>query len=800
MPTLADFFNRRTIALILAGCVGSLSACATDADSPTRTSATSSNAMKASMSASIRNPEFLRQFAETRRFSLGKPTNIRLSPDGKSVLFLRSKARDRVQDLYEFDVATKTERVLLTSDTILGGAAENLSPEELARRERMRLTARGITSYSLSKDGSTILVPLSDRLFLVNRATKAVRELKSTAGFPIDAQLSPDATKLACVRNGDLYLFDLTTGGPNGQEQRLTFSGSDSISNGTAEFAAQEEMDRLRGFWWSPDSSSILYQQTDTTGMEVFTISDPANPGKPAQTWPYPRTGTKNADVRFKIVNLKAASGESGAVSIAWDRERYPYVARVGWSKDAPPTMLVQNRPQTEQVLLAIDPATGSSQRLLIENDPAWINLAIGPKWLPGGKQFLWMTEQGEAGKVSAGADTRWNLQLRNRDGSLAKTLVNDAINLDGLAGVTSGSVWVSGGQDPRQSHLFRVPLDGSSPPAQITNGEGAFGAVLSDDENCPTRVMTAATSDGTESWTVVTFDPSKFDASKAGVPNGDVIVGTLTSAAEKPLVSPKPEFTTVGSRNFRAVVLGPSDMVKGRKYPVILSVYGGPGGPRVSTALWSHAYRQWLADQGFIVVELDGRGLHRRGRAWDRAWKETDTSNAQRGNLIDVALDDQVEGLKALAAKYPEMDMSRVGVTGWSFGGYFSAMATIRRGDVFAAGVVGAPVTDWIDYDTHYTERFLGTPQSNPDGYSASSVLTYASQLKRPLLLIHGTADDNVYFVHTLKLTDALFRAGKDFEFQPLTGHTHVVADPQVVATMHTKIVEFFKKTLGER
>ena len=269
------------------------------------------------------------------------------------------------------------------------------------------------------------------------------------------------------------------------------------------------------------------------------------------------------------------------------------------------------------------------------------------------------------------------------------------------------------------------------------------------------------------------------------------VIRGFSASERMSPSSSPpRLELVDAGdSLACRAAIIRPRDYRSGRHYPVIVNVYGGPHSQMVTAQPSRYLLAQWLADRGFIVVSIDGRGTPARGRTWERAIS---------GNLIDIPLGDQVSALKKLGAAHPEMDMNRVGIFGWSFGGYFTAMAVMRRPDVFRAGVAGAPVVDWHDYDTFYTERYLNLPQNNPRGYEASSVLTYAKQLERPLLIVHGTTDDNVHFVNSLKLTDALFKAGKPFEFLPLSGFTHMVADPLVTKQLYTRIAQFFERELA--
>lgn len=705
--------------------------------------------------------QFLQTFAATYRFSHGQPKGLRLTPDGSAVLFLRSGPRSFVQDLYELDVATGQERVLLTAQQILSGGEEKLSAEELARRERMRLAARGITACELSKDGTHILVPLSGKLFVVERASAKSRELPANSAFPIDPRFSPDASMVACVREGDLFITDLATNA----ERRLTSKSSPTVSNALAEFVAQEEMSRFRGYWFSPDSKLIAYQQTDTAGMETFHIADPVNPAKEPDTWPYPRPGKKNADVKLFIQPVTGGT----PIHVAWDAAKYPYLANVSWQDGAPLTILVQSRDQKEQVLYRVNHTTGQLTKLLQENDTAWINLRQDcPKWLKDGSAFLWISE-------SSG---EWQLELRNADGSLARTLTPKGFGLRGLSHFDQDSrtLFLSASSEPTETHLFRLALDANTPPQQLSSGQGSHGAVFA--EKSRAMVKTATLAEGHPSWTVLRADGSTASEVK--------------SVAELPPFIPNAQLLHLGGpRDLRAVVVRPRSFVKGKKLPVLVSVYGGPHSQTVHSTKRSYLLQQWMADQGFIVLSIDGRGTPSRGRDWEREIKN---------DVISGPLDDQIEGLRQAAARVPEMDLSRVGIYGWSFGGYFSAMAVMRRPDVFHAGCAGAPVADWLDYDTHYTERYLGVPDvaagesgTGMDIYTKNSVLTYCNDLQKPLLIIHGTADDNVYFMHALKMTGSLFRAGKDFDFLPLSGFTHMVPDPVITTRLNGRIADFF-------
>ena len=725
------------------------------------------------MNAAAADDAFLEAFAITNRFTLGRPRSFEFTPDGAKLLFLRSQARSFQQDLFEFDCATGKERVLLTAEALLGGTEEKLTAEELARRERMRMTSRGISAYSLSKDGTKVLVPLSGKLFVVDRDSGKRAELKTyTKAFPIDPRFSPDGTMVACVREGEVFINDAA----GEKEWKVTTGAGGTITNGLAEFVAQEEMSRFRGYWFSPDSRLLCFQQTDTKGMEQFSIADPADPAKTPESWPYPRAGAKNADVKLAITSVAG-----GPVTwVKWDSVKYPYVATVTWTKNAPLTVMVQNRAQTEQVLLAVDEKTGETTPLLTDTDAAWLNIHEScPKWLEDGSGFLWVSERYEGAKP--GRDFA-RLEVRNRDGSLNRVLTPpgypmlDLVALDNL----HGAAFISTATTPTRTQVARVWLKGGAEPVMVADAPGTNSVTFS--ENFETRLEAANLASGKLTWTVKLLDTS--------------VVGEVASKAEQPPFVPKIEIARVGNlvgqeRDFYAAIVRPRTFETGRKYPVIVSVYGGPGSNTVNDTPMGYLLQQWYADHGFIVVSIDGRGTPRRGRAWERA---------MHLNLIDLPLADQAQAISLLGARYAEMDVKRVGITGWSFGGYFAAMATMRMPKVFHAGVAGAPVSDWADYDTHYTERYMGMPQENEKGYRDANVLTYCKDLTVPLMIVHGTADDNVYFMHSLKMTRELFRSGRDFEFVPLAGFTHVVAEPVTVNRLQKRMMSFFAEHLGAR
>jgi dipeptidyl-peptidase-4 len=705
----------------------------------------------------------LEQIAGTLNFNLGRPAGIWVAPDGKEVLYRRSPQRSFVSDLYAFDVATGAERRLVTAESLLAGAAEHLTAEERARRERMRVVTRGITSFSASEDGARLLIPLSGRLFVLERGSTPgtaapVRELPAP-GAVLDPMLSPDGQQVAYAFDSDLYVSAVSGAAP----RRLTFRESDAIENGVAEFVAQEEMDRDHGYWWSPDSKWLAYQRSDASHVETLHVADATHPEQAPTPFRYPRVGTPNVDVTLGVVS--SAGGKT--TWIEWDRKELPYLAAVTWQKNAPLTLLVQNRAQTLQKLLAADPSTGHTRELLVERDAAWLNLDSSlPHWTPDGASFLWSTERNGS----------WELELHAADGSLLRTLLPRAAGYSSFLGLDAQrrAAWVVASPDPRQRHVLRVPLDGA-PPQALTQGETLNDARV----NEHTGVHVLATRDRRGN---ATLSVRRADDSEAGL---------LRSVAEAPAALPEPELTSVqiDGRTHHAAVLRPRSFRPGTRYPVLLSVYGGPLTTVVSLDPYAYLLDQWYADGGFVVVRADGRGTPGRGRDWERAIHK---------DLIGVPLKDQIDILRAVAAQRPELDLDRVGVTGWSFGGYFSAMAALLRPDVFHAAVAGAPVTDWRNYDTHYTERYMGLLADDPAAYDATSALTHAAELRVPLLLIHGTTDDNVYFKHSLDLAQALFRAEKPFELLPLAGFTHLVPDPVVRKALSHRVFDFFHEHLG--
>jgi dipeptidyl-peptidase-4 len=698
---------------------------------------------------------FLTAYTETAKFSLGTPTPLAISKDGV-VLFRRTPPRSRVADLYALDAKTGAERVLASADKLLAGEGEHLSDAEKARRERTRTSTRGVVYASVSDDGKTALVPLGERVFLVDVATAASREVEVGDGYPYDPRLSPDGKTIAFVRGGEVWLVP-TSGGKPRQLTRGADAGK-AIEHGVAEFVAQEELDRTRGYWWSPDSTAILYQVTDASAVDTLYVSDPRHPEAAPVPFRYPRPGRPNADVSLAIV---AVADGATPRAVTWDRARWPYLADLEWTPDGPPTLVVLDRDQYEVAVLALDPATGATRTLLSERDDAWVNVPKGaPRWLGADTGFLWMTE----------APGAWVLQLRGPDGAVKKQLTEPAFGLRSVGGVDAerGVAWVVAGPTSSEDQVWTVPLDGSA-ATQVTPAGGVHAAK----SEHGVTIITSLAAEGEVSWRVVSA-------------TGEV---PLRSTAEAPPYLPTTvlEEVEAGGLTYPAAITRPRAFDPEQRYPVLLKVYGGPHARQVLDTKRGYLLDQFYADAGFIVVRIDNRGTPGRDRAWERAIVR---------DLGTVAVADQVAALRVLGAKHAELDLDRAGVFGWSFGGYMAAMLVLQHPELFKASIAGAPVTDWALYDTAYTERYMKQPTDNADGYARANVLAYADELERPLLVIHGITDDNVHFAHTLAFIESLYLAGKRAEIVTLSS-THMVPDPKLALAQERIQLDFFRKYL---
>jgi dipeptidyl-peptidase 4 len=732
---------------------------------------------------------FPRQQARTKRFSLGAPRSFQVSPDGTRVAFLRSKSgTDPATCLWVLDLPPDADgRVsgierLVADPSVIGGGAEE-PEEEKARRERSRESAGGVVAFATDAEFTMAAFALAGQVFTASLAPDGPPAKRANAMTPaIDPRPDPIGRRVAYVCNGALRIIDPSTGidaaliGP--EEEESDGTGAGDITYGLAEFVAAEEMGRHRGFWWAPDGTAMLVARVDNAGVRRWHIADPANPGRPPAEIRYPAAGTANAEVSLLVAGL-----DGSVVPVAWDSGACPYLVAADWDAIGP-IIAVQSRDQRLTRLLAVDADSGQTSLLREDTNPHWLDIVPGVPARTADGQLVWTTiAEGKTRLLVA--DPAELADGSARPVTPPAMQVREILSVDGdtvlftasLDDPTDIGVWAY-----RSGELSRVSIDGPDGPGGPAGVDTAVRAG-------GTTVFTARSMADTGPLTRVLRSAAADEA-------GPEAVATIGSLAERPIIGrPQVEFLHAGRRQLRTALILPSWYEPGSaKLPVLMDPYGGPHMQRVTASADAYLTSQWFAEQGFAVVVADGRGTPGRGSEWERT---------VAGDFASSALDDQVDALAAVAEhcnreRLADLDLEKVGIRGWSFGGFLSALAVLRRPDVFHAGVAGAPVTDWRLYDTHYTERYLGHPDENPDNYDRSSLLDDAAKLSRPLMIIHGLADDNVVVAHTLRLSSALLAAGRPHYVLPLTGVTHMASQEEVAENLLLLQVDFLRTALG--
>lgn len=669
---------------------------------------------------------------------------VKLSPDGRSMTYIKTRADDlTITDLWIADVSGGEPRLLLDGKQ-LAPAERELSEAEKARRERAGVATRGVVDYDWDDQGKLILAPVEGDVWVYDVAAKQARQLTRTAGDEIDAKISPKGGYVSYVRDDNLYVVPLA----GGAERALTDGGTELKSWGTAEFIAQEEMDRHTGYWWSPDDRAVALAFVDQTGVDIVERPEVNATGARVVPQRYPRPGRPNARVDLYVQPLDG--GPRVKVDLGADADIY--LARVAWSKDGR-TLYVQrqSRDQRRLDLLAVDPATGRGKVILTETSPHWVDLGDDFKPLKDGT-FLWSSER----------SGYRHLYLYAADGKLVRQVTDGAWPVEKIEGLDEAArtvIFAAHKDRPGERRIYSVSYAGPAQPKPLTsaggwwtvtvaNKGGAFAGTYEDPKTPPQTALYRA--DGTRVRWI------EENALKAGHPFWPYIDRLRP-----------PEFGTLKAADGSDLwwsLRTPPGFDPSKKYPVIVQVYGGPSGPRVASN-WHTPEDQILLDAGYILFRLDNRGVGHRSVAFK-------TAIDRRMGQLEV--DDQLAGAKHLQS-LPYVDANRIGVTGWSYGGYMTLLMLTAPESPFKAGVAGAPVTDWKLYDTHYTERFMGTPADNADGYAKSEVVGRLSRLKPgSLLLVHGMADDNVTFDHSTRVLFALQAEGKPFETMVYPGLRH--------------------------
>ena len=791
--------------------------------------------------------QFPRKKARTLRFSCGAPRSARAIADGSRVLFLRSDGpEDTVTSLWMSAIDENghaSETLLADPRTLLADAdAEDVPAEERARRERAREGGSGIVGYSTDASGNRVTFTINGQLFLTDISAGVTRtiEIDEDELKPVlNPRISPDGHHVMYTTGTYLVDVDLADDEEIGDAISVVASipQNGEWKIGLAEFAAGEEMDRYDGFWWSPDSKYVLFETYDESPEPIWHLSDPANPTNPAQANRYPQALTANADVRLTLLELGYDSDNCcyGAIAneVQWDHESYEYLAAVSWREGHDPIILVQDRLQQHDQVLAIhvgEPIAtmrdaendftdsdgdqvetfsiaipeyvegerpGSTRVLEEHSNDYWIDLIHGtPAFTPDGRLICAMNDMDvDTNRLTvdgtpftpAGLQVREVLDVTDDD---VLCVVQRTPEL--LPAADLPFLWQSNADDhdARSFDVVSIRYDGTWEPltylpGQWTMSRAGDGCVVTgrgmDDARSQMQHCMNVRADGAAA------DAADADGNADGAEVMSMVVAPIENHAETPGFTPNVRFARIGERKLYTAIILPSE-ASGHAHddtlPVLMKPYGGPGFQQVVESQSFYWDAQWWADQGYIVVTADGRGTTGRGPKWDRAIYE---------NMKAVTLEDQVDAVHALpdalasiatktGVAVPKPDLGRVAMIGWSYGGFLSALAVLDAPDTFAAACAGAPPTDWTLYDTHYTERYLGL---DPTTYERNSIIADAPKLSRPLMLIHGFADDNVTIANSLRLSQALMAAGRKHTFLPLNGITHMTNDETVARNL---------------
>jgi dipeptidyl-peptidase-4 len=708
---------------------------------------------------------------------------VKISPDGKLIAYLKARDDDKDRfDLWAYDVPAARHRRLVDS-RVLAGADRALSDEEAARRERQRTAAlSGIVEYSFAPDSRQLLIPLNGDLYVYDLAASpeaAVRRLTRTDAYETDARFSPRSHYVSFIREQNLYVIDLA----NGTERAVTREGGGLVSFGTAEFIAQEEMDRDTGYWWSPDERRIALTRVDESPVAEVERFEIQAAGARVVRQRYPATGTANARVDLYLADL----GADDRTRLDLGSDADIYLPRVDWFPDSRGVAVQrQSRDQKTLELLRFDAVTGHGRVLVTEHSDTWVPLHHELTFLERARQFIWASSR----------DGFQHLYLYRNDGALIRALTPGEFLVTGAG--TDPAVravderarrvyFTAELPSPIERQLYWVSLDKAMRPQRVTAGAGTHAVSMSMDG----QVFV-------DTFSNVDLPPSVTLRRASGQALTELVANRLdASHPYAPYVDEHvtAEFGTIPAADGQALyyrLLKPRQLEPGKRYPVLVDVYGGPGVQHVTNG-WGNLFHQFLVQHGYVVFALDNRGSGFRGTKF-----ETALVGPGGGRLADVQVQDQLQGVDFLRSQ-PWVDDKRIGIFGWSYGGYMTLMCLMRAPHAFAAGVAGAPVTDWALYDTHYTERYLSTPQADPQGYAASNVLSYADQLTRPLLLVHGMADDNVLFANSTALMKKLQDLQKPFDLMTYPGGKHGLVR-QSATGLHAEanLVRFFDREIG--
>ncbi len=695
------------------------------------------------------------------------PTHVRADPSGTMLTYLYSPDGSLTRQLFAHNPQTGDRQQMLTLPGE-GATEDNLSLEEKLRRERMRERGLGITSYAWAKDTARVMVPVRGDVWIQDGMYGTPR--KVAEGGAIDPQITRDGRWVAFVKDHEVYVVSAEPGG--GAPVQIT-SGARGTgrTHGLAEYAAQEEMGRLHGFWWNNAGDALAYTEVDETHIPVYRIvhQGEAEPG--FEDHRYPFAGADNAKLKLGIV--ARTGGETTWVDLRMDGEDEIYLARVHWMPDGSLVTEIENRAQTRTQLMRYARGDRTGTVLVDERSEVWINLHEMFEPLEHGKgetegAFVWASER---------TGFR-HLYLFAADGKPLRQLTHGEWMVTDLVGVDEQRqlVWFVGTKDgPTERHLYRVPLAGGA-LERLTEAPGIHSID-----------MDRTFSMFTDAHTGLDQPPSiTIRSSSDGQLMRTIDVPVDPRVAELGLTPP--ELVTLPSGDgvtLHGAIYRPGPEAGPPPWPTIVSVYGGPHAQRVTNSweLTVDMRAQYLRGLGYLVFRLDNRGSAGRGLAFEGAIKN---------NLGDLEVRDQKDGVAWLVGQ-GLTDPERVGIYGWSYGGYMTAMALLRAPETFKVGIAGAMVSSWDGYDTHYTERYMGTPSSNAAGYASSSAMTHVDALAGHLMIVHGLIDENVHFRHAARFIDALIKARKPYELLLFPGERHMPRSERDRVYMEERMRDFF-------
>jgi dipeptidyl-peptidase-4 len=688
------------------------------------------------------------------------PRAVTYAPDGKLVTYLQGEAGGDEMALHAFDLGTRTTRVLVRGSD-LAKQRKPVSREEELRRERRRTRIHGITDYRWARRASVMVIPFGGDLFYRDVGGE-ITQLTDSPDPEIDPKLCDDGTMVAFVRKGELALLDVKTR----KETALTRGAPEGVTRGLSDFIGQEEFDEDSGFWWAPTCDRIAYLEVDERGVDKIPVMGYRESRPDFMEQRYPRAGAPNSLVRAGILDLKTQ--KTTWIAVPGDGEHY--LGRFQWSPDGKALWFqTLTRDQRRLAVLRVDAATGAVREMWAETSATWLEYAK--------IRLLEKTPRAVATTVEGG---HHHLEVRDAEtGARLTRLTQGAWDVESISGLDepAGRVFFTGTMiSPVERRLHAVALAGGAVET-LTPERGVHGIALSRDGKSYVDEHSAADR-----------PPRAVVRGVDGAALGELPAPTDADLPRLGLRTPEIiEVKSPGGPTLYGAMLKPRHLEPGKRYPVVVMVYGGPGVQTVLDMWMPRLLWQHLADRGFVVFQLDNRGSAGRGPGF-----QADIHK----QLGKAEMADQLAGVDALAAM-PFVDPTRVAIYGHSYGGFMAALAMLSAPDRFKVGVAGAPVTDWRLYDTGYTERYMETPEHNPAGYEASDLARMAPNLKGKLLILHALMDENVHFTHTAHLLDALVAAGRRADLFVFPGERHGYRDPAARKYAMRRVVDYLVENL---